>query len=439
MTGDAHVAYTVSGQGPPDIVFASNWDLPLEARWQEPRIAGPLRRLASFSRLIGFDKRGVGCSDPTEFRDSTTLEEWSEDIRVVMDAAESERAVVLASGEGGSAALLFAVTHPTRVAALVLSSTTARWTRAPDYPFGIPPSIETWVLEGITQDWATGASWRLVAPTLADDRELRRWWSHQRRLQASPATGKALSRMVMSLDLRDLLPLVQCPTLVLHRRDEAWMRVDHGRYLAEHIPGARLVELEGSDGPLWAGDAESVIDEIEEFTTGVRRGPEPDRVLAAVLVTDIVASTERVEAMGDRRWRDLLDTHDLLVRHELERFRGRLIKTTGDGVLATFDGPARAIRCASALIRAAATLGVDLRAGIHAGEVELRGDDVAGIAVHVATRVAAEASGAAVAVSSSVPPLVAGSAIRFESLGPRPLKGVSGEWELFRVVDDAER
>jgi class 3 adenylate cyclase/pimeloyl-ACP methyl ester carboxylesterase len=425
-SGDVHIAYQVVESGPTDLVLVPGFISHIEEWWEEPLSARFLERLASFSRLILFDKRGTGLSD----REAgvPTLEQRMDDVRAVLAAAGSERAAVLGVSEGGAMSALFAATYPERTAALVLYGTFAEfcsWVPTPEH-------LEHF-LHAIDEGWGTGRSLPHFAPSVADDSRFRRWWARYERLGASPGAAMALMRMNSEIDVRHVLPAIRVPTLVLHRTGDVTVDVEAGRYQAAHIPGATYVELPGVDHLPFVGDAEAVLDEIEEFLTGARPVAEPDRVLATVLFTDVVGSTELAARLGDRRWRDLLDAHHAAVRRQLARFRGREVKTVGDGFLATFDGPARAIRCADAIRASVRTLGLEVRAGLHTGEVELIGDDVGGIAIHVGARVAALAGPGEVLVSSTVKDLVAGSGLRFEDRGTHRLKGVPEGWRLFAV------
>jgi class 3 adenylate cyclase len=430
-SGDTSVAYQVLGSGPIDLVYVPGFLSHLEWNWQYPPIARFLERLASFSRLIVLDKRGTGLSDPVE--GVPTLEERMDDVRAVMDAVGSERAALFGVAEGGPLCLLFSATYPERTSALALYACLAKFTQDREYPWGWTPAGIQIYLTASEPEWGTGVGAEHLAPSLAGDEVYRRWFARMLRLSASPRTALALLRMNAEIDVRAVLPSVRVPTLVLHRTGDLFVASGHGTYLAEHVPGAKLVELPGDDHWPWAGDPDAVVAHVQEFTTGVRWAPEPDRVLTTVLFTDIVDSTERTVADGDRRWRDLLEEHRALARRELDRFRGREIETVGDGLLASFDGPARAIRCARAIVDAVQPLGVELRAGIHTGECEVLADGLAGIAVHVGARVAARAAAGEVLVSRTVRDLVAGSGIEFEDRGSYELKGVPGEQQLFAV------
>jgi class 3 adenylate cyclase len=432
-SGDLHVAYQVVGDGPIDVLLISEWHLPLDARWQEPIVARPLSRLAGFSRLISFDKRGIGCSDPVPIDGVLAIEEWMDDAHAVLDAADSRQAVLLAANESGPVAMLFAATYPERTAGLVLANTIPCWFRDDACPWGMPVAAHERLVATVAECWATGSDLAKQSPRLDGDPHLKRWWLAGRRLQASPATGQTLYRTLGATDVRHVLSSIQAPTLVMQGDRGYAARVEHGRYLGEHIPGAKYVELPGQELFWWAGDSDEVVDEIEEFLTGVRPAIEPDRVLATVLFTDIVGSTARAAELGDRRWRELLDRHDAVVRRQLARHRGREVKVVGDEFVATFDGPARAIRCACAIADDVQALGLEVRAGVHTGEIELRGEDIAGMAVHIGARIAALAGPSQVLVSAAVPPLVAGSGLMFTDRGTRELKGVPGEWNILVV------
>jgi pimeloyl-ACP methyl ester carboxylesterase len=434
-SGEVNIAYQVVGEGPLDLVFVSGWVSNLDLMWQEPSYARFLRRLASFSRLILFDKRGTGLSDRVPEADLPTLEARMDDVRAVLDAAGAERAALLGHSEGGPMCLLFAATHPERTVALVLIGTYARRLVGDGYPFGTSPEAYDGFLAEIADGWGGAVGLEARAPSLVDDTRFRTWWSDYLRMSASPGAALALTRMNGQIDVRPALETIGVPTLVVHRTGDRSLPVEGARYLAERIRGARLVELPGNDHLPFVGDQDAILDEIEEFLTGVRRGAGNDRVLATVLFTDIVGSTERAVELGDREWRDLLESHHLLVRRALESWRGIEVDTAGDGFLATFDGPARAIRCACAIRDAVRGLGLEVRAGLHTGECEVHGETVAGIAVHIGARVAALAGPGEVLVSSTVRDLVAGSGIEFDERGEHELKGVPGRWQLYSVAD----
>jgi len=427
---DAEVAYQVIGDGPLDLVYHHGlchidlqWDVAPEAAFNS--------RLAAFSRLILFDRRGSGASERAARADLPTWEVWSEDLLAVLDAAGSERAAIFAEAEAGATAVLFAAAHPERVTALVLGNTQARCAIADDYPIGMDPDAIDTIVDLIAAGWGKDDFMALAFPGLTGDEPVLRSLARLCRAAATPRMAGALYRHIYTeLDVRDMLGLIQAPTLVLHNESTDRQRV---RYLADHIPGTRMVEVPGHDLLFFGGDHDPVINEVAEFLTGQRPVVEVDRILTTVLFTDIVASTERAAAEGDQRWRGLLDAHDRAVRTELTRFRGREIKTTGDGFLASFDGPARAIHCARAIAEATHNLGINVRAGLHTGECEVRGDDLAGLAVHIAARVGALAGPQEVLVSSTVKDLVTGSGIVFRERGEHDLKGIPDSWRLFAV------
>lgn len=429
-SGDVNIAYQVVGDGPRDLVLVPGFVSHLDNDWDEPRSAHLLERLASFSRLIRFDKRGTGLSDrPGGLPD---LETRIDDVRAVMDAAGSERAALFGYSEGGPMCCLFAATHPDRTTALVLYGTYAkRVDPDDDYPWVATGEQRQAYADQIEREWGFESELGTMAPNA--DAALTAWWRARARASASPGAARALILMNSRIDVRHVLPTIRVPTLVLHRSGDRDSRVEEGRYMADRIPGARFVELAGNDHIPWI-DADQIVDEVEEFLTGVRPGPEPDRVLATVLLTDIVGSSERAAEIGDRRWRELLEAHHALVRHELARWRGHEVDTAGDGFLATFDGPARAIRCACAIRDGLHALGLEIRAGLHTGECEIIGGKVGGIAVHTAARVAARAAPGEVLVSGTVRDLIAGSGIEFEDRGVHALKGIPGEWALLAVV-----
>jgi class 3 adenylate cyclase/pimeloyl-ACP methyl ester carboxylesterase len=432
-SGAVHIAYQVIGDGPRDLVYVPGFVSHLEVAWEQPRFERLIRRLASFARVILLDKRGTGLSDPVPLNALPTLEQRMDDLTAVLDAVGSPRTALLGVSEGASLSVLFAATHPHRTTALLLYGGWARTLFAPDYPWGMRPEAFDEVVASTEAGWGRGLSIDRIAPTVAADEHTRRWWARWERLSASPATAAALVRLAFEGDVRGVLPALRVPTLVLHRADDAWVLVQHGRFLGDRIGGARYVELPGSDHTPWAGDQDALVDEIEGFLTGRRPVAVADRVLSTVLFTDIVGSTDLAAALGDARWRSVLADHDGVVRRQLERFRGNEVKTTGDGFLATFDGPARAVRCAEAIRDGVAALDLRLRTGLHTGEIEIVGDDVGGIAVHIAARVMALAGTDEVLVSSTVKDLVVGSGIEFEDRGTHALKGVPGEWRLFAV------
>lgn len=430
-SGDVNIAYQVVGNGPIDLVFVMGWVSHLDYFWEEPAFARFLTRLASFSRLILFDKRGTGLSDRVPDTQLPTMEERMDDVRAVMDAVGSDRAALVGISEGGPLCALFAATYPERTTAIVMIGSYARRIWAEDHPWAPDERERAAFLERLEREWGTEVDLDVRAPSVAGNSHFREWWATYLSRSASPGAAVTLTRMNMEIDIRDVLPTIRVPTLIIHRTGDRILSVEGSRYMAAHIPGARLVELPGEDHLPWVGDQDAILDELEEFLTGVRRGPEPDRMLATVLFTDIVGSTERAADLGDRRWRELLERHRGVIRRELSRFRGREIETTGDGFLALFDGPARAIRFAAASVGAVRALGLEIRAGVHTGEVEMMGANVGGIAVHIGARVAALAGPGEVLVSSTVKDLVAGSGIAFDDRGAHTLKGVPGEWRVF--------
>jgi pimeloyl-ACP methyl ester carboxylesterase len=427
-----HIAYRVVGEGDRDLVYVGGFMTHLDLDWENPAMAHFLEGLSSFSRLILFDKRGTGLSDRAV--DFATLEERMDDVRTVMDAVGSERAVLMGISEGAPMCILFAATYPERTDALILYGGMARSTEGPDYPWAPPKdALGESASELIIPLVYSGEDIEIWAPSLADDAPAKEWLGRYRRAAASPDGMQALTTLFLEIDVRHALPTLQVPTLVLHRHGDRVVNRRAGQWMADQIAGARYVELEGPDHLPWAGDADAIVEEVREFLTGERVAAEPDRVLATVMFTDIVSSTQRAAAMGDRRWRDALDAHDAAIRRQLVAFRGREVQTTGDGFLATFDGPARGIRCGRAIVEAALELGMEVRVGLHTGEVEMRGDDIGGVAVHIGQRVSALAQASEIMVSSTVKDLVAGSGIEFESRGEHELKGVPGRWQLFSV------
>jgi pimeloyl-ACP methyl ester carboxylesterase len=425
------IAYQVHGKGPLDLVFVPGFVSHVELFWEEPQAARFLRRLASFARLVIFDKRGQGLSDRQE--GPPTLEDSMDDLTAVMDAAGCERAAIFGISEGGPMSTLFAATYPDRVSSLVLYGTYARVLETPDYPEGVTAAAFDRLDETVKRDWGGPVAIGAWAPSRAGEAEFERWWARLLRQGTSPAGAVALLDLYREMDVRPVLPTIRVPTLVLHRRDDRVVPVRQGHYMAERIPGARYVELSGSDHLVSVGDNDALLDEVEEFLVGSRRAHEPERALATVLFTDIVGSTERAAELGDRRWRDLLERHNAVVRQQLDIHRGREIKTLGDGFLATFDGPARAIRCAAAIRDQLRGIGVTIRAGIHTGEVELIDDDVSGMAVNIGARIGALADPGEVGVSSTVKELVVGSGLEFAGRGTHTLKGAPGEWRLYAV------
>ena len=431
-SGGINIAFQTVGHGPRDLVLVPGWVSNLDVFWEEPALARMLTRLASFSRLILFDKRGTGLSDRVS--DMPSLEVRMDDVRAVMDAVGSERAALFGYSEGGAMSALFAATYPARASALVMVGAFSRRVSAPDHPWGPTREQSIAFAEQVERDWGGAVGIEARWPSQAGDERCRRWWAHWLRSSASPAAAAALLRMNMEIDIRQVLPAVRVPTLLMHSRNDRVIEFGASQYMGEHISGARLVELQGIDHVPWGCDSDRILDEIEEFLTGARLGAEPDRLLVTVMFTDIVRATERAAVLGDRAWHDLLESHHQLVRRELARFRGQEIDTAGDGFLATFDGPARAVRCASAISREVRALGLEIRAGLHTGECEVMGGKVAGIAVHTGARVATHAQPGEVLVSSTVKDLVAGSGLSFQDRGMQRLKGIPNEWRLFAVA-----
>jgi class 3 adenylate cyclase len=432
-SGGVNIAYQVVGDGPVDLVYVPGWVSHIELAWELPDLLRGFERLASFSRLILFDKRGTGMSDPVAEHELPTLEQRIDDVRAVMDAVGSERAAVFGASEGGNMSILFAATYPERTVALSTFGCYAKRIWSQDYPWAPTPEQRELTYEAVDREWASsGMDVSAIAPSL--DAEQRARLATYYRRSASPGAALALLKMNTQIDVREVLPTIRVPALVMHRTDDLDARLEEGLFLAQRIPGARFVEFAGADHSWWTQDRDAILDEIEELLTGVRPAPEPNRVLATVLFTDIVGATDHARELGDRRWTELLERHHAAVRRELDRFRGREVDTAGDGFLATFDGPARAVRCAVAAREAVRGLGLELRAGLHTGECELLGGKVAGIAVHTGARVAALAAPGEVLVSTTVRDLVSGSGIVFEDRGEHALKGV-GERRIYAVSD----
>jgi class 3 adenylate cyclase len=432
--GDADVAYQVLGDGPVDLLYFAGLGSHVDVLWEYGPSAAFLRRLASFSRLILFDRRGAGASDAVPNASISTWEAWADDARAVLDAAGSERAWVFAEVDAGPTAILLAAMHPERVEQLVLANTSARYLVADDYPIGLRPELVDSIVAGIQQTWGTADAVRVVHPDA--DPELLNWMVKLLRASATPRSAAAQYRYILtSMDVREVLPLIQIPTLVLHTEAHALVPIEQGRYLAANIDGANLVELAPGETYFSPHGYTRVLDEIAEFLTGQRLEVEIDRVLTTVLFTDIVGSTALTTSLGDRQYRLLLDAHDRMVRDQLRRFHGREINTTGDGFVASFDGPARAILCARKIETEAAKLGIEVRAGLHTGECEIRGDDLIGHAVNVAARIGALAGSGEVLTSSTVKDLVTGTAIAFTECGEYELKGVPGVWRLYAAED----
>jgi class 3 adenylate cyclase len=432
---DVHIAYQVIGDGSLDLLFVPGFVSHVEATWQSPA-SSFFRRLASFSRLILFDKRGTGMSD----RGSQifTLEQRMHDVRAILDAVGSERAALFGVSEGGPMSLLYAATYPERTSALILYGSYAKRSWAPDYPLGW--NDEQWqrFLENIERNWGTpqGISVDMWAPSLARDPNAAERLAAYFRTAASPGAAAAIMKMNSEIDVRHVLPTIRAPTLILHRVGDRVLEIEHARRLAQAIQGAKLIELPGTDHTFWVSDGGLMLDHVEQFLTGKHHAQDRERVLATVLFADIVGSTERAVAIGDRSWRELLAAFRAKVRDTLRNFNGREINTAGDGFLAAFDGPARAIRCAGAIREGARSLGLEVRCGLHTGECELVGEDLAGIAVHIGARVTALAAPGEVLVSQTVRDLVAGSGLTFAERGVHTLKGVPSEWRLFQAIVD---
>jgi class 3 adenylate cyclase len=435
-SGDAHIAYQVLGEGGSDLLYLSSGTISIDSIDEEPRFARFHRDLASFSRLLRMDLRGVGLSDPIDPSVPPALEQWVGDALAVLDAAGSERAALCGADEGALVAMLTAATHPDRASALILLNAYPRLRRDDEYPHGMPEHlVERFSQSVLPEEGGEGsfADLEVFVPSVASDPRFRQWWQRAGNRGASPATARALALTRFRSDLRPVLPSIQVPTLIIHRKDNRAALVGHGRYLAEQIPGARYLELPGDEHLPYVGDSDTIVAEIEEFLTGMRR-VETDRVLATILFCDIVHSTDLVSELGDRRWHDLLDSYYAMIRRQLERFGGREIKTIGDGLLATFDGPARAIRCAQAIRDGVRQLSLDVRVGLHTGEVETMGDDIGGVAVHIAERVCANAGPGEVLASRTVVDLVAGSGIAFSDRGEHDLRGIPDRWHLYAVT-----
>ena len=432
-SGEINIAYQVVGDGPFDLVVVPGWISNVDFAWEDPLYGDWMRRLAAFCRVIVFDKRGTGLSD-RDVGDST-LEERMDDLRAVLAAVGSERAAVMGFSEGGALSILFAATYPQRVRAIVLYGTFGRVVEAPDYPEGVAiRRVFDEIHHALETAWGQGTTLHLMAPALKDDPRARNFMGRYERMCVSPRAGSTHLRWVAEIDVRPVARTLQVPSLVVHRVGDQLIPVQAGRALAREIPLARYIELPGDAHPPWIGDTAALVDEIQQFLTGARSAVDVERVLATVLFTDIVGSTARAVALGDRAWGDLLARHHVIVRHEIEQYRGREVDTAGDGFLATFDGPARAIRCAQSIRDAVQGLGIETRIGLHTGECERVDDKIAGIAVHTGARVMAVAGPSEILVSSTVRDLVAGSGLEFREHGTHVLKGIPGEWRLFAVA-----
>jgi class 3 adenylate cyclase len=433
--GDAHIAYQVVGDGPIDVVMLTQWFSHVDGQWDVPPLAAFLERLASFSRVITFDKRGTGLSDPVVVASLPPIEEWMDDLRAVLDENGLERAAIVANLGSAFMAAVFAATHPDRVSALILVNAYPRFVRALDYRWGDEPDEGARLLDRLRARWGQGMLAEQWGPSMLDNPALLEAVARYERQAGSPGTAIAMIGMLHQTDIRSVLPSISAPTLAIARGELAERQPEHARYVADHIQGARFVSLPGRDALVWSGDQDALVAEIQEFLTGVRPTVEPDRVLATILFTDIVGSTKHAAKLGDRVWRELLDRHNELIREQLTRYRGREVGTAGDGFLAIFDGPGRAVRCARRAVEQVRVLGLEIRTGLHTGEIEVVGDDVRGIAVHIGARVAGLADAGEVLVSSTVRDLVAGSGIQFEDRGMHELKGISDTWHVLAVTD----
>ena len=432
-SGDLSIAYQVVGSGSVDLVLVHGWVSNIDLQWDGPQLSSFLSRLASFTRLITFDKRGTGLSDRVAVNELPTLEQRMDDLRAVMDAAGSEQAAFFGVSEGGALCLLFAATHPERVRAVITFGSYAKRVWSPEYPWAPTPEKREAEYAQILATWGTGTGMEAVYPSMIGDAQFREWIRAYYRSAASPAAAVALLRMNTQADIRSVLPTVRVPALVMNRVEDGDVRADEARFIASQIPGSRLKLFAGADHVPWVGEAEEVLGEIEEFLTGARHASPSDRVLATILSTDIVGSTELVRQLGDRTWRDLLDRHQTMIRRQLSHYQGREIDTAGDGFFAAFDGPARSIRCAKAVVDEAASIGIEIRAGLHTGECEVLNGKLTGIAVHTAARVAGEAGPGEVLVSGTVRDLVAGSGIAFLERGEHQLKGLQERLRLYAV------
>ncbi|MEE8406986.1 MAG: adenylate/guanylate cyclase domain-containing protein [Acidimicrobiia bacterium] len=434
QSGDVSIAYQVFGDAPIDLVYVPGWVSNVELIWDDPLLSRFFRRLSSFARVITFDKRGTGLSDPVAVDNLPDLETRMDDLRAVMDASGSESATIFGHSEGGALSILFAATHPRRTDRLVLTGAYAKRVRSDDYPWAPTADERRATAEEVERTWGRSEDLSEMSPSRADDPDFQRWYGRYERFSASPRAAAALIIMNSQADVRSVLRSITVPTLLLYRVDDRDVSVEEGRYIADAIEGSRLVTLPGGDHLFWTGDTDQMLDEIEEFVTGEMGAADPDRRLVTVLFTDIVDSTKNAARLGDSEWRRLLERHHQVVRAELSRWNGVEVGTTGDGFLATFDGPARAIRCALSISTEVESLGLEVRCGVHTGMVEVVGDDVAGLAVHIGARVGAMASPGEVLVSSTVKDLVAGSGFTFEDRGRHELKGVPDTWQIYAAT-----
>ena len=427
--GDITIAYQVIGDGPIDLLYAQGWLTNIEHAWESPHYADFLTKLSRFSRLIFFDKRGTGLSE----RDVgvPTLEQRTEDITAVLDAVKSERAALFGVSEGGNMSAMFAATYPDRTQGLVLSGCSARGSWAPDYPWrGKPEAVEEFI-DSMRRNWGKPFDLHEAAPSMAGDEAAREWWGAYIRSAASPKTAALITRLNSQMDIRDILPTISCPTLVINRELDAWGETDEARYIARLIPNSTLKIVPGADHLPWYGDQDLLVGEIEEFLIGHRTSLPGERVLLTVLMTDIVGSTERAAELGDSKWRVLLDRHDEIVRRRVSSFGGQAINTTGDGFITAFAGPTRAIQCAKAIVGDLSPLGIEIRAGVHSGECERRGSDLGGLAIHIASRILEHAPPGEILVSGTVKDLTVGSGLDMKPAGTQSLKGVPGDWPLY--------
>lgn len=433
-SGDLSIAFQVFGEGPMDLVYVPGWVSNVELIWDDPDLSRFFRRLSSFARVITFDKRGTGLSDPVSVETLPDIETRMDDLRAVMDEVGSPSATIFGHSEGGAMCIFFAAVHPDRTDRLILTGAYAKRTRTDDYPWAPTAEERAADADDVLQNWGGVEGLRDIAPTRADDPAFQKWWGRYQRFSASPRAAATLLAMNTQVDVRSVLGSIATPTLLLYREGDVDVSVEEGKYIEQAIEGSRLKILPGGDHLFWVGDVDLMLEEIEEFVTGERGSPDPDRRLATVMFTDIVGSTKKAASLGDGEWRRLLENHNRLVRSELDRWRGIEVGTTGDGFLATFDGPVRAINCCLAIRSGVESLGIQIRGGVHTGMVEVVGDDVAGLAVHIGARIGAAAGPGEVFVSSTVKDLVAGSGFLFEDRGPHELKGVPDEWQLFAVV-----
>jgi pimeloyl-ACP methyl ester carboxylesterase len=433
-SGDIHIAYQVVGEGELDLVFVPGWVSNVELVWEEASARRFLERLASFSRLVLFDKRGTGLSDPVSDDQLPTMEQRMDDVRAVMDAAHMQSAALFGVSEGVPMSALFAATYPERTTALVLYGGYAKRRYSGDYPWAPTPEERQVFFDAIERQWGGVVDLGELAPSVAGDERFKQWWATYLRRSASPMRALALARMNTEIDIRSILPTIRVPTLILHRSGDHDVDVRGARWMATQIPNVRYVELPGEDHLPFVGDSSALLDEIQEFLTGQRAAVVPDSVLGTLLFTDMVESTPRAAELGNTRWAALVENHFQVLRQQLGRFRGKEVHTTGDGLLATFDGPARAVQCGRAMIEAVRPLGIQIRVGLHTGEYELIGQEVAGLAIHIAARVMSKAGASQVWVSSTVKDLIAGSGIEFADEGMHALKGVAGEWHLYSVA-----